>query len=121
MAIGNAITLLRRRHQMEQKQLADALKISVGYLSQVENDRRKPSIKLLANIADVFKIPLSALLLLVLEEKHFADENKKELLRMAKPVIEDLIDLFSEPGIEQQAPVKQTRLSKTNSRLKLKT
>jgi transcriptional regulator with XRE-family HTH domain len=62
MKFGKVITSFRKKFSMEQKALAEALGISVPFLSLLENDKRKTSAKLLSSIADYFGVPVSYLL-----------------------------------------------------------
>lgn len=49
--IGYLIKEMRKSKRMTQQQLADASNISRSYLSDVENDRNNPSIRLLKSIS----------------------------------------------------------------------
>lgn len=109
MKIGDVIASVRRRKRIEQQGLANTLKISVSYLSQVENNRRKPSTKLLQAIANALEVPLSSLLFMMLEEKHFADESKRELFLQAKPIMDDIINFFSEEATEEKGAKKKVK------------
>ena len=101
MSIGDVIASIRRRKRIEQKDLADWLGISVSYLSLIENNRKKPSNKLLKAISEKLNVPLSMILFMVLEEKHFPDESKKEIFNLAKPVMEDLISLLTDFDVDE--------------------
>lgn len=122
MYIGDVIASVRRRKRIEQQELANAIRKSISYLSQIENNRRKPSIQILKLIASALDVPLSALLFMVLEEKHFSDDSKKELYNMAKPIMDDVIDLLSDPKIKSAKTEKKTRLrfAGTNAKMRKK-
>jgi len=94
MRIGDVIASIRRRKRIEQKNLAQQLGIGVTYLSQVENNRKKPSLKLLKSIAAELGVPVDAILFMVLEEKYSNSEKGREFFRLAKPIMEDVIDLL---------------------------
>jgi transcriptional regulator with XRE-family HTH domain len=94
MDIGDVIASVRRRKRLERIAFAKSLKISASYLSQVENNRKKPSIKLLKAIARELNVPLSVLLFDTLEDKHFPDESSKELFKKIQPIMDDLVELF---------------------------
>ena len=51
MTIGKRIAEKRKENNLTQAALADALNISTAYVSQIEGDIRKPSYKLLIDIA----------------------------------------------------------------------
>lgn len=124
MKIGDVIASVRRRKRIEQQELAKAINKSVSYLSQIENNKRRPSNKLLQAIAIALDAPLSSLLFMMLEEKHFADESKRELFIKAKPIMDDIINFFSEADESKTDAKKQMkesfqRVKRNNSREKV--
>lgn len=60
--LGERIADLRTRKGMLQKDLAERAAISVGFLSEVENDRRTPGAEVLLRIADALGASLDYLL-----------------------------------------------------------
>jgi transcriptional regulator with XRE-family HTH domain len=58
IGIGGRVAELRTRHGISGRALADALGISRGYLSRVENGRQVPSIVILDRIAQHFGVEL---------------------------------------------------------------
>jgi transcriptional regulator with XRE-family HTH domain len=119
MYIGDVIASVRRRKRIEQKELANAIGKSISYLSQIENNRRKPSIQILKLISSALDVPLSGLLFMVLEEKHFSGDSKKELYNMAKPIMDDVINLLSNPKIKSAKTEAKTRLRLAGNRKKM--
>lgn len=80
MKSGKIIQLLRTAEEISQLELADKLRVSRTYLSQVENNRKQPSLSFLRDVAKVFKVPL--VLLLTIEDdfdSNLFDELKKIL------------------------------------------
>ena len=65
--IGEALRLIRVFHDRKSKDLALELGISPSYLSEIENNRKRPSIDLIAEYARVFRIKPSVIL-------YFAEE-----------------------------------------------
>ena len=62
--LHRAVRLLRTYHQFSQIELAKRLGISNSYLSELEKgDGKEPSIELLSKYADIFKMPVSSILL----------------------------------------------------------
>ena len=116
MRIGDVIASVRRRKRIEQRELAKLIGSSVSYLSQIENNRKKPSFKLLNEIADKLNIPLSTLLFETIEEKHISDENDRNLFNLAKPIMEDLIGLLS--NYEVRTDVKKRKLRSSLKKVK---
>lgn len=112
MQLGNVIANFRNKKGIYQKDMADALDISVAYLSLVENNREKPSIKLLTAIAEYFEIPVSALLFAVLEERDFKKSSSRKSYLTAKPIVEQMINIL----ISESTPTskkKKTHRAKT--------
>ena len=62
LSIGEKIAVLRKRHKMSQKELAEALGINVSNIFNYEDDRYKPNIDLLIKISDLFSVSLDELI-----------------------------------------------------------
>lgn len=78
-AAGKQIQLLRQRHNLTQKELAEIINSSQNYLSDVETGKKRPSLDYYITIANYFKVSLDQL---------FADE-----LSMKKNIIIDSVVL----------------------------
>ena len=60
---NDALRLVRVFHDMSQTALADKLKISKSYLSEIEKgEKKKVTLELLERYSEVFKIPVSSLM-----------------------------------------------------------
>lgn len=79
--IHRALKLLRTYHQLSQTALAQKLDISNTYLCEIEKGIKTPSIDLLAAYAEVFKMPLSTILLF--SEKLTEPRQQSGKLRIA--------------------------------------
>ena len=79
MRIGSIIKLLRNVQQLPQGELAERLRVTRSYLSQVENDRRQPSLSFLQQAAAALKVPL--VLLIPMEDADPADKHTNTELR----------------------------------------
>lgn len=62
--LGKTIRILRQAKEMKQNALAAAAKISVPFLSLVENAERQPSIGVLRRIAEALGVPSEVLILM---------------------------------------------------------
>ena len=104
LQIGDVIASIRRKKRLDQKQMADELGISSSYLSQVENNTRNPSGKLLRQIADKLNIPVSVLLFEALEDSSFANEEDRQLFIKSKHLMDKMLDilLLSEEKIQNK-------------------
>lgn len=69
--IGNAIRELREAKDVTQEDVANALGVTVNFISQVENGRRKLSSTKMETLAGFFEIPLSFIYVL-------ADDGRKK-------------------------------------------
>ncbi len=79
-ALGRRVRVLRRRHEMTQKELAQRLGISPGYLNLIEHGKRPLSAELLIRVARVFDVDIAC----------FAEDEADELAR-------DVLDALSDP------------------------
>jgi transcriptional regulator with XRE-family HTH domain len=60
--IGEALRLIRVYHDIKAIDLAKQLGISSGYLSEIENQKKNPSIELIYKYAEIFNTKPSAIL-----------------------------------------------------------
>ena len=72
------LRLLRKQHGMTQRELAEHLSTSSGYIADLEGGRRKPSLELARKMADIFEVSVD---LLAKDELELEDEkmNYKEV------------------------------------------
>lgn len=61
--LGEALRLVRSFHEVNQSELSKVLGISRSYLSEIESNKKVPSLDLLQRYAAHFNIPLSSLIL----------------------------------------------------------
>jgi transcriptional regulator with XRE-family HTH domain len=61
--LNRALKLLRTYHQYTQVELAKRLGISNSYLSELEKGDKTPGLDLLERYSEVFKMPVSSILL----------------------------------------------------------
>jgi transcriptional regulator with XRE-family HTH domain len=62
-ALSKAIRMYRLEADLSQEQLAERCDMDQTYLSQIERNKRQPSLKVLRKIASALSIPLSDLFL----------------------------------------------------------
>lgn len=86
--------MVRIFHRLKQTDLADKLKISNSYLSEIESGDKSPSVELLGRYSKIFNFPVSTLLLFSerLNEKKFSERVRVQagdkILRMLEWVAE---------------------------------
>ena len=61
--LNRALRLLRTYHQLTQIELAKRLDISNSYLSEIESGDKTPGVELLQQYSDIFKMPVSSIIL----------------------------------------------------------
>lgn len=61
MDIGQAINAIRKRKHLKLDAVAYDAGTDTGYLSRIENDDRKPSLKMLEQIATALDTPISSI------------------------------------------------------------
>ena len=79
MLLGRILKHIRVFGNYSQSELAEKIDISRSYISEIESDKKNPTIDMLQKYSDYFDIPLSAIML-------FAEEydNKSNLKKKAK-------------------------------------
>ncbi len=81
MDIGQAINAIRKRKRLKLDAVAYDAGTDTGYLSRIENDGRKPSLKMLEQIAAALNTPVSAIFALA--------EGRGEKARLPDDFTED--------------------------------
>lgn len=68
MEIGRTLKMLRSIYGYSGKELSELIEISPGYLSELENNKKQPSINILEKYSELFGLKLSTLILLAEED-----------------------------------------------------
>lgn len=89
-SLNTALKMLRKHAHIKAKDLAQDLEISAGYLSEIENGKKRPSSDLIARYAKVFGLKPSFFYLFV-EELN----NGKKITRLQGWAQEKMLDLMS--------------------------
>lgn len=61
--LNRALRLLRTYHQLSQLELAKKLGLSNSYLSEIETGLKAPSIDILQKYSELFRMPVSSIML----------------------------------------------------------
>lgn len=97
MNIGQAIQTIRKGKNLSQKKFSKVVGIDQSYLSLIENNKKKPSTKLLEKISYKTKTPLPIVFFFSLSEEDVSPE-KKELFNILFPRIKDMVcEIFETP------------------------
>lgn len=94
--INKALRMAREFHHMKQVELAEQLRISTSYLSEIESGKKPPSVEILEAYGRVFGVPASTFLLF----KEHADgqddarrvEKSQKMLKFFEWVLEETDD-----------------------------
>lgn len=95
MKLGIALKEARKKIGLNQMEAAKSIGISQTYLSQIENDKKKPATEMLEKICKSYSTDLAMVVWKSLNETN-VKKNKIKLFRDLKPVIDKLInEVFS--------------------------
>lgn len=88
--IGVGIKLARQKKGFTQDDLLDRIKVSQTHLSEIENNKRKPSMDLLDKISKSLELPIAVIFWLGINEDE-VDSDKVEIFNMLKPSVDNLM------------------------------
>lgn len=91
MNIGESIQAFRKQKNLRQTHIADQCGITTTYLSQIENNKKDPTIATLKKICKAMDIPLPILLMLSINVDDIPQE-KKESFKFIMPSIKQIIE-----------------------------
>ena len=94
MKVGSVIQDIRRKRNLSQGDLAWQLGISQTYLSQVEGDKKTPSMEMLEGISAALEIPVYYLMFKGLEPEKDIVAEKREAYQKLSPAITSMIEGF---------------------------
>jgi len=75
----DALRMIRIFHDVQQKELAGRLHIAPSYLSEIEKGKKQPSLQLLQEYAEIFRMPLSSILFF---SERMEDGNPADRVRL---------------------------------------
>jgi transcriptional regulator with XRE-family HTH domain len=91
MKIGHTIRMLRTARKVSQSSLAHQLKVTPGYLSLVEQDKREPSLAFLGRVGQYFALPVGFLLLGDPSDKQAAPEYRHIVEEIKRTIIDYIV------------------------------
>lgn len=105
MKIGSTIKMLRKRRDMLQAELSEACAMTQSYLSQIENNKREPTIPTLRLICEQLEVPLPVLVLMSIEMDDLP-EDRRAAYETLIPAMRSFLDgiFISESNIGQTYP-----------------
>lgn len=98
MDIGKAIYTIRKQKKLSQEKFSKKVGIDQSYLSLIENNKKKPSTKLLEKISAETETPLPILFFFSLSEDDVSPQ-KRELYNILFPRIKEMVgEIFETTG-----------------------
>ncbi len=94
MKVGSVIQDIRRKKNIAQGDLAKQLNLSQTYLSQIEGDKKIPSMEVLEAISAALEIPVYYLMFKGLEVEKDIVEEKRDAYQKLSPAITSMIEGF---------------------------
>lgn len=89
MQIGKTIRDLRKARDIRQKELAARTLLTPTYISLIERNKRKPTLKAIRNIAEAFGMGLSELILASINPQLLEEtENNTYIQLIVEPIVE---------------------------------
>ena len=90
--IGDTLKRTRMIYGYKASEMSELLQISKSYLSEIENNKKQPSLKLLEKYSEIYGIKLSSLILLSenYEEANKSNKGDKFIRKMMIKLIEKM-------------------------------
>ena len=90
--IGDTLKRTRMIYGYKASEMSELLQISKSYLSEIENNKKQPSLKLLEKYSEIYGIKLSSLILLSenYEEANKSNKGDKFIRNMMIKLIEKM-------------------------------
>ena len=99
MDLGQAVKKLRKDRNIKQYQMAMDTGMTQSYLSQIENNKKTPSVYILMIMANYFNIPTPVLVWYSLTESDVPEEKINHFF-MVRATINGLLDSVFSPSLE---------------------
>ena len=90
--IGKKIQAIRKSYGYTQEMLAEIIEVSVRYISEIEQDRAKPSYEVLVKICNLFNVSMDQIFS---ENIEYSLSGFDKLSKKDKNTIENLIMYFN--------------------------
>lgn len=86
MNIGAVIKSLRTDAGISQGNLADACKVTQGFMSQIERNKRVPHMNTLEKIAETLGVPLPVMMFLAMEKSDVSEQKREAFSLLVEPM-----------------------------------
>ena len=91
MNLGTAVKTIRNNNGLKQNEFAERLGITQAYLSQIENNKKKPSLEVIEQIATSTNTPIPVLFWFSITEKDVSNK-KLDSFKLLKPIVDKMLD-----------------------------
>lgn len=107
MNYGRAIRVVRNACGLNQTELASRLDVGASHLSLIEAGKRRPSVKLLADISFATGVPVHLIALLASEPSDLErEENVAQVNALAQALLRVLVGGPQQPTLPIKTPKK---------------
>lgn len=93
MNLGKSLKSIRVDLGKTQMDICGELDISQTYLSQVEGNKKQPSLPMLRRISNYYKVPIPVIMWKAIEPSDI-HQSKKKAFNVIKPAVDKLISEF---------------------------
>lgn len=97
--IGDILKRTRTIYGYKASEMSDLLQISKSYLSEIENNKKKPSLELLEKYSEIYGMKLSSLILISENYEEATQNNKGD--KFVRSLMIKLIEKMT-PDLEEQ-------------------
>ena len=105
--INEALKLARQFHRLNLSELAEKMKVSKSYISEIENNHKKPTLELLSKYSKALNIPVSHLMLFAegLDDKKPIERFRLALAGKALSMLRWVEDITRDGDVEAKEDV----------------
>ena len=93
MNFGTKVQTLRKSHNLSQENLALILKINRNYLSRIETGKSEPTLSIIRDIVNYFKVDVNSLMDLD-KKKGSVDDKIKQISSECRYLMDDDLDFL---------------------------
>ncbi|MEK4508828.1 helix-turn-helix domain-containing protein [Paenibacillus sp. FSL K6-2524] len=105
--IGDVLKRTRAIYGYKATEMSSMLGISNSYLSEIENNKKQPSLEILQNYSKILGIKLSSLILLAEDFEEASKNNKSQ--EFIKNMMLRLVNFMSKSeGLSDEEPTEET-------------
>lgn len=100
--INKALRLVREFHNLKQKQLAEALRVSASYLNEIESGKKQVTMDILQKYSVYFRIPTSSLLYFAEQKNTQGDKRPANPIAVKALKMLDWVEMITRDGEDEE-------------------